>query len=246
MHLGIPSYRMRKRPSSLPYPIISSKKTGFSLLTSHAATLSDAPIVRLSCLFHLLPDTVMKLFRGQIAPDFSITTVHDQPFQLNSLKGKKFMVVFFRNTSCPFCNLHLHKLQMIKDTELAGLEMVFVFESKKEVIRMSSFHSHIPGIPIISDPAKELYHLFGVEFSVAKQLRSMLYSSYYSQLVDAKKLGLDQGPRQKETSDSLMPADFLVNEQFMIEKAHYGKALNDHLAIEEIIEFAKKNKIAVY
>ena len=124
--------------------------------------------------------------------------------------------------------------------------MIFVFESKKEVIKMSSFHSSIQGIPIISDPTKELYHLFGVEFSVAKQLRSMLHSSFYSQLKDAKQLGLDQNARQKDVSDSLIPADFLVNEHFVIEKAHYGKATNDHLAVEEIVGFAKKGKLAVH
>jgi hypothetical protein len=35
-----------------------------------------------------------------------------------------------------------------------------------------------------------------------------------------------------------MPADFLIDENFVIQVAHYGQNMADHIAIEDIIKFA--------
>jgi peroxiredoxin Q/BCP len=44
--------------------------------------------------------------------------------------------------------------------------------------------------------------------------------------------------KDKEATNTLIPADFLIDEQSKIYKAHYGKNLNDHIAIDEIKRFA--------
>ncbi|HEX5168821.1 MAG TPA: hypothetical protein VFW11_06590 [Cyclobacteriaceae bacterium] len=42
----------------------------------------------------------------------------------------------------------------------------------------------------------------------------------------------------KDATQSLIPADFLIDEHFRIRRAHYGNNLNDHIAIDEIKAFA--------
>jgi hypothetical protein len=37
---------------------------------------------------------------------------------------------------------------------------------------------------------------------------------------------------------NLIPADFFIDENFKIVKAHYGKHLDDHVDIEELKAFA--------
>jgi hypothetical protein len=37
---------------------------------------------------------------------------------------------------------------------------------------------------------------------------------------------------------NLMPADFLIDENFRIVKAHYGGHLDDHISIDEFKAFA--------
>jgi peroxiredoxin len=41
---------------------------------------------------------------------------------------------------------------------------------------------------------------------------------------------------------SIIPADFLIDENGRIAKAHYGSAINDHIPIEYITEFAQASQ----
>lgn len=52
---------------------------------------------------------------------------------------------------------------------------------------------------------------------------------------DTKDLNL---PEDKDASMNLIPADFFIDENFTIVKAHYGKHLDDHVSIEELKAFA--------
>lgn len=44
--------------------------------------------------------------------------------------------------------------------------------------------------------------------------------------------------RDKDATINLIPADFLIDENFMIVKAHYGQHLNDRLDLKEVKKFA--------
>lgn len=117
--------------------------------------------------------------------------------------------------------------------------MIIFFESHPKIILRSSFHQQISPIPLIGDPEKKVYKQWGVENSMMKTIKTMFSSASRQAMKEGQKLDL---PKEKDADASmtLIPADFLIGENLVIRKAHYGSHLNDHLGLPEIMEFASK------
>ena len=116
------------------------------------------------------------------------------------------------------------------------MEVVIFFESGAEKIKNSIFHQGLLPWTLISDPEKRIYKLYGVEESVVKFGRTMLLSNPLSAMKTAKEIGAPT-EADKEASNTLIPADFLLNEDFSIATAYYGSTLDDHISIEDIKKF---------
>lgn len=179
----------------------------------------------------------MKLVTGQTAIDFSAIDINGKTVRLSDYKGQKVILSFYRNVSCPFCNRRVHQLTTIgsrfKD---ASVQLLFLFESSNEIIISSSFHKGITPWPIIGDPQKRVYTMYGIENSVIKMMKTMFVSNPMKAMKDTKELNL---PTDKDASQTLIPADFFINENFKIVKAHYGSHIDDHVPIEEMKAFAR-------
>ena len=178
----------------------------------------------------------MKLKEGQYASDFNAIDIYGKKIKLSDYRGKKIILGFFRNVSCPFCNRRVHQI-MGNSVRLKqkNVQMVFLFESTTEKLSSSTFHQGISPWPLIGDPDKNIYRQFGVENSMLKMMNTMLHSSVAKAKKDTMNLNL---PEDKESSMTLIPADFFIDENFKIVKAHYGKHLDDHISIEELKAFA--------
>jgi peroxiredoxin len=184
----------------------------------------------------------MKLQENSVAPIFQTEDIYGKSFDLTGLQGKKVLLSFFRNVACPFCNLRVHQLKKIASALIEqGLEMVFVFETPKKHILLSSLHSSLQPITIISDPEKIFYKLYHIETSMLKLIGTMFKAGFKAQMQMAKELNLDKFEDEKKVS-SIIPADFLIDENGRIAKAHYGSAINDHIPIEYITEFAQASQ----
>lgn len=180
----------------------------------------------------------MKLVVNQNAIDFSTKDIYDHPVSLSDFKGRKIHLGFFRNVNCPFCNLRVHQLSKLNAAfEQKNLKIIYFFESDPKHLLRSIFHREISPIPLIGDPMKVVYNLYGVESSVLKMMSTFLAKGSMEAMKNGSALSLPK-EKDKEATMSLMPADFLINEEFKIVKAHYGKNLNDHIPIEEIKAFA--------
>jgi len=178
----------------------------------------------------------MKLQKNQAAIDFAVTDIYGKEMKLSDFKGKKIHLGFFRNVSCPFCNLRVHQLSKYAEAfEKRGLKTIYFFESKPEVLLRSTFHKGVSPIPLIGDPQRKIYTMYGVEPSMMKMISTFFVKGSMSDMKAGKALNL---PQDKEATQSLIPADFLIDEQFQIIKAHYGSNLNDHIAIDEVKAFA--------
>jgi peroxiredoxin len=183
----------------------------------------------------------MKLTNGQKALDFTGTDIHGNTIKLSDYKGKKIMLGFFRNVNCPFCNRRVHQLMGMKTMlQNKNVQLVLMFESSTERLTKSVFHEGITPWPIIGDPEKKVYEMYGVEASALKAMRTMISSNMFKAMKDVKDIGL---PKEKDTeaTATLIPADFLINEDFTIVNAHYGKHLDDHISIDELKKFAGIN-----
>lgn len=178
----------------------------------------------------------MKLQEHQSAIDFTVSDIYGRELKLSDFKGKKIHLGFFRNVNCPFCNLRVHQLSKYSETfDKQGLKTIYFFETKPEILLRSTFHKGISPIPLIGDPQRKIYTMYGVEPSMMKMISTFFAKNAMSDMKTGKALNL---PQDKDATQSLIPADFLIDEQFQIKRAYYGSNLNDHIAIDEVKAFA--------
>lgn len=184
----------------------------------------------------------MKRYNGEEAPDFLINDIRNNPVRLSDYKGKKILLGFYRNETCPFCNLRVHQInKMWPELQQKNVQPLFIFESRPQILLRSIFHESIAPIPLIGDPEKKLYELYGVERSSIKMLSTFLRPSSFETLRQAKEQISIPADKERDptTNQDRLPADFMIDEQFRIVKAHYGSHLNDHITMDEIKAFAR-------
>ena len=181
-----------------------------------------------------------KLELNTRAPHFSQVDVFDRTIDLNMYQGKKILVAFFRHAGCPFCNLRVHNLMKVhEDFKAKGLEMIFFFESKKDIILRSSFHQEISPIPLISDPEKKWYRRYGLESSARKSAVGHI-TSFVGTAIQAKLKGLPLHPMADGESINTIPAEFLLDESLIIRELHYSQRLSDRMKMDLIYDFAQR------
>jgi len=174
------------------------------------------------------------------APSFNLIDIFDREINLKNYKGKKVFVGFFRHAGCPFCNLRAHSLMKIREQLLAkNMEMIFFFESKKELMLQSIFHKEVSPVPLVADPEKKWYSIYGIENSLTKSSMSHL-TSFIQTAISAKRKKLPIHMMASGESFSTIPAEFLLDENLIIRKIHYAKNLNDRMSIDMILDFAGK------
>ena len=179
-----------------------------------------------------------KLELNVSAPHFTQQDVFERDIDLSTYQGKKVMIAFFRHAGCPFCNLRVHALLKIhEELKAKGLEMIFFFESKKDIILRSTFHQEISPIPLISDPEKQWYNAYGLETSGLKSAVSIA-TSFVSQSIQAKLKGLPNHFMADGESIKTMPAEFLLDENLIIRELHYSQRLTDRMDLDLIHAFA--------
>lgn len=180
----------------------------------------------------------MKLYKNQPAIDFSVADIYGKQINLSDFKGHKIHLGFFRNVNCPFCNLRVHQLSKLNaDFEAKDVKVIYFFESDSRLLLKSIFHQEISPIPLIGDPQKKIYAQYGVEPSVLKSISTLFSKDALKDIKAGSALHLPV-EKDKQATQTLIPADFLIDEKFTIQTAHYGKHLNDHISIDEIKRFA--------
>jgi len=181
----------------------------------------------------------MRLAQDIIAPVFNEMDIYDRRINLEDYRDRKVLIAFFRHAGCPFCNLRVHYLSKAHESlKAAGLDMIFFFESKAQIILRSSFHRGTSPIPILSDPAKKWYDAYGLESSGVKSAISHM-TSFVQTALKAKSLGLPIHMMASGESISTMPAEFLLDKGLVVKRVHYSDRLNDRLDIVDIEKFAK-------
>lgn len=180
----------------------------------------------------------MKLETNVDAPHFKLMDIYDREIDLNNYKDKRLFIGFFRHAGCPFCNLRVHALTKIhEELKSKGMEMIFFFESKKEVLLRSIFHKEVSPIPLISDPQKLMYAAYGLEPSAAIATKSHLLS-FVQTAFKASMAGVPIHLMADGESINTIPAEFLIDKGLVVKKVHYAKGLNDRISIDIVKDFA--------
>ena len=174
------------------------------------------------------------------APNFNLIDIFDRSIDLKNYKGKKVFIGFFRHAGCPFCNLRVHNLMKIREKLVAkNMEMIFFFESKKELMLQSIFHKEVSPVPLLADPEKKWYSIYGIENSLMKSSMSHL-TSFIQTAISAKRKNLPIHLMASGESFSTIPAEFLLDENLIIRKINYAQNLNDRISIDAVLDFAGK------
>jgi len=183
----------------------------------------------------------MRLTSSMAAPTFSVIDVTNVTQTLEQYRGKPLLISFMRFASCPFCNLRLWYLQQRYDILHAqGLQIVIIFESSPEVIKALFDESPLP-FPIIADPTRALYQMYGVEQSWQSWFKSLF--TRIPEYFEARRLGLIRGKRDGSLIG--LPADFLIDTNQRIHTAYYGSDIADHLPFECIEAMLQSSPLPV-
>lgn len=173
----------------------------------------------------------MRLKVGMKAPNFSLKSIDGQMITLDSMKGKKFMLSFYRYASCPFCNLRISFLMGLHEELKLDKQMIGVFQSTESDMQ-SYVSNQKPQFPICSDYEREYYKTYGVEKSLmAYILGAMKVKTLYRAYQKGFKISKSMGPK------TTIPADFLIDEKGIIIYAYYGNDISDHLDLDIVEVF---------
>lgn len=175
------------------------------------------------------PTTLMKVAERTAAPDFSTTDVFGKPVRLSGLRGQRVLLSFMRNAGCAVCNLRVHELRQKADSlRAANTAVVLVYESDTATMREYLADEQIP-FTFIADPEQTLFGQYAVETSVGKFLRSMA-NGVMAKGKAGSALTHKPMPRQ-DGNMTRIGADFLLDENGIVERAHYGRFVGDHLPL---------------
>lgn len=172
----------------------------------------------------------MRLRENESAIDFSCEDIYGNPIKLSDYQDRRLLLSFYRYASCPFCNLRVNQLiKKCDDFQNKGLKVLAFFESPNSSI-LKYIGKQKPPFPIVGDPERLVYKLYGIESSVFGLLKAMTIK--LSKFIQAIRSGYLPG--KMETDLFLLPADFLIGPDQKIHKAYYGNDIGDHLPITEI------------
>jgi peroxiredoxin Q/BCP len=171
---------------------------------------------------------------GDAVVHIILPALDGSPFDLDSLKGRPFMLSFFRFASCPFCNLRMHELVTRFDELPKDFTIVAVFDSPLDNLQRHADKHQAP-FPVLADADNRHYKLYGIKHSVIGVLKGMLFRMprmLYGMFVKGYL------PLSIKGSMTTMPADFLIDKNGIIQRAYYGKDEGDHLPFEQVKAFS--------
>ncbi|EJF51988.1 Peroxiredoxin [Saprospira grandis DSM 2844] len=181
-----------------------------------------------------------RLHSGDEAPLFNTTEVRGEKLKLRKLlkEQDRVLLVFMRHAWCPVCNLRSHELmERYEELKAANYEVVVVYESPQEqLIRYVEDHE-LP-FKVVADPSGELYRSYKVERNPEKLKAAMQDEKTLAHIEKGKKSykkDFRSYMAKGEKPDALIPADFVLDHKGNILQAYYGKTLDDHLPLEELI-----------
>ena len=176
----------------------------------------------------------MKRKQNDSVTTIILPSIDGTTFNSDKLKGKKYLLSFFRFAACPFCNLRIHEL-VNRFSEFGNdFTIVAIFDSPLDNLQRHTKKHHAP-FPILADETNKYYKEYRVERSFSGMLKGM-----FGRMPTLLKAMFVKGylPLDFKGSWLTMPVDILVDENGIIQTDYYGKDEGDHLPFEQIKTFA--------
>lgn len=175
---------------------------------------------------------------GTKVSNIRLMAIDGNAFELDSLKGKRYLLAFFRFAACPFCNMRVHELVKRYGELGSNFTIVAVFDSSLQNLQKHAIKHQAP-FPILADVNNVYHREYGIEYSVIgiikgaiARLPSLLHAIF----------ARGYFPTSIKGRLTTMPADLLVDETGVIQTAYYGKDEGDHLPFERVKAFSLREK----
>ena len=169
-------------------------------------------------------------------PVFDFATAYEDGLNSKDVLKGRTVFWFLRYIGCTVCRYDVHLLQERYDEFLRkGAQVFVVMQSDREhvVNDLESTGTKLP-FSIICDPEQKIYGL--LEILPAESMEA-LTEGVRDQLKEkggkARELGFTHG--DYEGNEQQLPALFVVNEEGIVEYAHYAKNIMDMPLIDDVL-----------
>lgn len=176
---------------------------------------------------------ILKVRPGDKAPDFSLTNAIGESINLyNALKDNKVVLVFYRGTWCPYCNLALSQYQSI------------LAEIKNQGAALLAIS------PLTPDESLSIKEKNNLDFEVLSdngnlvaQLYTTVFKNKEAPLGEMQKLGIDFDSFYGNDSKEIpVPAVFIIEQNGIVSYAKTeGGDYRNRTEAEEILESLRKH-----
>lgn len=171
---------------------------------------------------------------GDKIEDLSLPAIDGSQFNLDQVQGRRYMISFMRFAACPFCQLRIHQL-ISKWQELGeNFTVIAVFDSSLENLQKHA-QKHAAPFSILADESGEYYRKFSIKHSMLGMLQGMLLRMPTLLYAMFSKGYIPSSIKGKMTT---LPADFLVDENGVIDTIYHGKDSGDHMPFKQIKAFS--------
>ena len=176
----------------------------------------------------------MKLKKGDKIDDLTLPSIDGTTFNLDVIKGKKAMISFYRYSSCPFCHLRMNEIVNQKNEFGDNFVPIAIFDCDFDDLVKNS-EKHDGNLTILCDDDRVYFDKYEVQNSF---LRFMLGITIRENQYN-RPLTKGYNPASNMSGAYLgMPADILINENGVVEKALYGAHTANHIPMKEVIDFS--------
>lgn len=172
----------------------------------------------------------MTLKKGDKAPSIQLIDIYDKNVNLEDYRGKRVLVSFYRFATCPFCNLRIHDIIKNYEHYNEHFEIIAIFESSHKTLQKKMLPYKAP-FSIMSDKEDLYYNAYGVTKSFIGMIKGMVFRMPSM----IKSMFSGNIPFYIDSSLIRMPADFLIDENGIVEIAYYGQDEGDHLDLTPFI-----------
>jgi peroxiredoxin Q/BCP len=178
-----------------------------------------------------------QLRQGVIAPLFHAVDQNGKPVSLVNYRGRKVLLSFFRFSACALCNLRIHHfIKRYPEWQRQGLNVIALFESPEANLNAYVGTQNAP-FPRVADPKATVYNIYGVETSKEKVQATLSDTNIESVIAEVEAAGFKLTPEEGSNFHRI-PAEFLIDEEGIVQVAHYNRIITDHLPFETIERFA--------
>jgi peroxiredoxin len=170
---------------------------------------------------------------GDVLDRRELLTIQGESVQLPD-RDDLVHLQFRRYAGCPVCNLHLRSIARRRDEiRAAGIREIAVFHSSAETMRR--YQGELP-FAVIADPGKVLYAEFGVQkMSPTAALHPRSWRAAGRALTRAPSLRGAAGMGEQHMGQ---PANFLIGTDGRLVAVQYGRFVDEHWSVDELLALA--------